>query len=258
MKGFVAWLMETPRFMQGMMSGAVVGMLAIGVLQVVPTAGALSLESKRDCNDNAVVHCGALSTSEVQERYSQSGVAAIYDYFGIKAAHINSIATTATAGQVTKDGKVLVHGKIVATGAMTAGRQNIPGSAKITHKGATFYARPPRVSFKSSPLAAFVVMKDGQFSYAILASCGNPVTANAVKPVKPTPPTPPTPTPTTPEQPAPTPPPAQPAAVVTQTKLPETGPTATAAITGVATIAGTAGFYLFQRRRVRQLAGDIR
>lgn len=255
MKGFVAWLLETPQFMRGMISGAVVGMLAIGILQVVPTAGALSLNSKRDCDNNAVIHCGALSTKEVQERYAQEGVAAIYDYFGIKAAHINTIDTTAVAGQVTKDGKVLVKGKTVATGAMTAGRQDIPGSAKVAHQGVTFYARPPRVSFKSSPLAAFVVMKDGQFSYAILASCGNPVIATPVKLIKPTPkptPTPPTPTPPSPTQPTPeqpTPPSAQPVAAKTETVLPETGSATTVVVALSSFVAGTAGFYLHRRRR---------
>jgi hypothetical protein len=97
------------------------------------------------------------------------------------------------AGEVYKDGTVKVNGQVVATDAITAGRQNISGSTKVTTNGTTFYRRPPSVSFVSSPLSAYVVMKNGVFQFAILASCGNPVSAH---PKLPTPTHKPTPTPT--------------------------------------------------------------
>jgi hypothetical protein len=53
----------------------------------------------------------------------------------------------------------------------------MPGSTKVNHQGAVFYKRPPAVSFAQSSLPALVSMKDGHFQFAIIASCGNPVSA---------------------------------------------------------------------------------
>jgi uncharacterized repeat protein (TIGR01451 family) len=78
-------------------------------------------------------------------------------------------------GSVTTENKVLIGDKVVATNAVTAGRQNMPGSTPILN--GQFYERPPSVSFNSSPLRAFVKMDQDQFKYAVIMSCGNPVKA---------------------------------------------------------------------------------
>lgn len=93
---------------------------------------------------------------------------------------------------------------MVATGALTGGRQDISGSTREDVGGTVFFVRPPSVSFASSPLSAFVVMVNGQFKFAIIASCGNAVKATPVAPApKPAPKPAPTPAP----KPTPTPPP---------------------------------------------------
>ena len=221
-------------------------------------ASALSVSSPTDCDDNAVLRCGALSTQSLISKYgSQSGAAAIYAYFGISRADVMAMNSSAVAGSVTKSGDVLVGGKVVATNAMTAGRQNMSGSTKVTSNGVTFYKRAPSASFQSSSLPAFVVMHSGAFAYAIIASCGNPVTAKAVAAPapKPTPaPTKPTPTPS---KPAPTP--AAPAATVTaapaaQTapapaSLPNTGAGDVVGLGASALVAGAVGYQLYLRRK---------
>jgi hypothetical protein len=142
---------------------------------------ALSVSSGRDCDGNAVINCGALSVNELQQKYSeQQSVHSIYHNFGITHIDIANMDSTAVEGKVTVGGRVLVNGNEVANNAVTAGRQDIPGSGKQTANGVTFYTRPPSVSFQQNSLPAFVVMKDGQFQFAIIASCGNPVRANAV------------------------------------------------------------------------------
>jgi hypothetical protein len=139
---------------------------------------ALTMSSSRDCDSNAVIKCGALSTSELISRYnSQESVRTIFHNFGITHTDVATINTTAVSGRITAGGRVLVDGKEVASDAMTAGRQNIAGSKAVTSNGVTFYKRPPSVSFSSSSLPAFVVMNNGKFNFAIIASCGNPVTA---------------------------------------------------------------------------------
>lgn len=147
-----------------------------------PSAGALSVSGGRDCDDNAVMHCGALSTDELKQKHTGSGVVGIFNHFGISETEISNIGSTAQAGHVTRNGDVVVDGRVVATDAVTAGRQNMSGSTKVMAGGVAFYKRPVSVSFAQERLPAFVVMKDGQFSYAILASCGNPVSAKPVKP----------------------------------------------------------------------------
>jgi hypothetical protein len=194
-------------------------LVALGGVSVYSNAQAsnITLGGAKDCDSNAVIYCGAGTLSTLQNKY-QNGVSGhntansihnIYSYFGISAGDINSMGQFAVAGEVYKDGTVKVNGQVVATGATTAGRLSIPGSTKVTSNGTTFYKRPPSVSFVSSPLSAYVVMKNGVFQFAILASCGNPVTAHPKLPTPTRKPTPmptrkPTPTPTRKPYPTPT------------------------------------------------------
>ncbi|HEY1835257.1 MAG TPA: hypothetical protein VGG13_00340 [Candidatus Saccharimonadales bacterium] len=235
----------TPKFVHGMVVGAFVGTILVTVARADSAAQALSISSARNCDGNAVMYCGALSTSQLQSRYKNKGVAQIYAAapFDISASDIAATGKTAVAGLVYKNGHVTVKGKVVATRAVTAGRENIKGSKKVTHDGVTFYERAPSVSFAQNTIAAFVVMKNGQFQFAILGSCGNPVHATPVpKPQpKPTPKPKPTPTPTpTPKSPPPTTITTLTSAPASQgiTSLPNTGPGAIIFIAILSVIGG--------------------
>jgi hypothetical protein len=82
---------------------------------------ALTMSSSRDCDSNAVIKCGALSTSELISRYnSQESVRTIFHNFGITHTDVATINTTAVSGRITAGGRVLVDGKEVASDAMTA------------------------------------------------------------------------------------------------------------------------------------------
>ena len=149
---------------------------------------ALSAQSgQRDCDSNAVIHCGVSSTAELKQKFNQDqSIRIIFAGFGISKADVQGMNSSNTKqGVVTKDGKVMVNGEVVATGAMTGGRQNMPGSHQVTRNGVTFFKRPPSVSFQQSQLDALVVMRNGQFQFAVLNSCGNMVTATPKKPQKP-------------------------------------------------------------------------
>lgn len=234
-------------------------------------AAAVTFNSTRDCDANAVMYCGAMSTDELQQKYGETAnIAVIYNHFGISAADVAAMDDRAVAGAVTKSGTVTVGGKVVAKDALTVGRQDIAGSTKVTKDGVTFYTRSPQVSFRSDSIDAFVVLnKDGQFEYAVLAACGNAVkatntvpkpTAPTPPPTPPTPPTPPVAPPTPPVTPPtpPTPPaPTPPAAPVTESKttpvaetLPETGMAETTAVVVAAIIAGTIGYRQYLKRRL--------
>src|SRR5581483_4894698 len=189
-----------------------------GYTSAMPAAGQSS-----DCDDNAVIRCGVSSPSSVAGHWSDQGVSDIYSYFGISKADVSAMGDKAQIGDVYTNGDVKVQTTepngttgyhLVATDAMTAGRQDIScngssgGSTKVSTRGTTFYVRSPSVSFCSNPLTAYVMMKNDRFDFAIIPNSANRVKANPTTPTQPPtpPPTPshqPTPTP----QPQPTPPP---------------------------------------------------
>ena len=285
---------NTIKMRWSVLAGAIVGIIACALFVTLPAHAAqeVTFSSNRDCDNNAVIECGALTATELQQKYNASPSAqAIYTYFNISPADISNLTSTSAncenfntasnpangvcAGTVTKSGTVLINGQIVAINAMTAGRQNMPGSTQETAGNTTFYTRPPSVSFVSDNLDAFVVMNNGQFQYAILSSCGNPVRATPTTKAPPAPPVPqpttPTPQPTPPapapqvqqqqqsqtvvvqpavstqqSQPAPTP-----VATTTPQTLPNTGPGAIVGLFAGATTLGTLGARFFLKRRLQ-------
>jgi hypothetical protein len=259
---------------------------------------ALSIDSSQDCDANAVINCGLTDTASANSAFQRSGVADIYSSFGINAQNMDNLTNTAVAGVVTDKNNVWIHRSsglcpdvdtsslssqnqlavknnpnlcLVATDAMTAGRQFIPGSTRASSGSTTFYMRPPSVSFQSLSLPAFVVMSNGRFDFAIISSCGNPVKATPVvvpkvkaatttapiRPVQPAAPAPAQPQTQTQSQsqsqtvnvtqPAPAASPAP--APVANTVLPNTGPGSVAGLGGISAVLGTIGHLVYSRRR---------
>lgn len=169
-----------------------VTMLGMSTMAFQPkVAAAVSLGAPYDCDANSVLWCGAGNTSTILNKYehgdghnSTKAIQAVYSKFGISRNDIAGMGTTAVAGSVNKNGNVYVGNQVVAIDALTAGRQNITGSTKVTYDGVTFYTRKPMVSFHLTSLTAYVVMQNGQFKYAIMSSCGNPIKATPKKPQK--------------------------------------------------------------------------
>ena len=157
--------------------------IGTGALALNGSAHAIGLSGPQDCDANAVIFCGAQSTQTLITKYtngttqnSAKSIHDIYAKFGISAAEVNAMNSTAVAGSVTKGNEVIVGGKVVAKNALTAGRETIGNSTPVTYNGTAFFTRAPSVSFISSSIPAYVVMKNNVFQYAIIASCANPVT----------------------------------------------------------------------------------
>jgi uncharacterized repeat protein (TIGR01451 family) len=149
-----------------------------------------------NCDDNAVIYCGVTSGASIVSNYdhgnsvnSASSIQNIYSYFNISSSDVNAMGGYGVNGYVTSSGNVYYGNKLVATNAVTAGREYIAGGSTYHDvNGTIFYTRTPSVSFLDSALSAFVVLNSkGQFEYAILVSCGNPVTGHNVIPTPPTP-----------------------------------------------------------------------
>jgi hypothetical protein len=174
----------------------------------------ISISSPNNCDANSVMWCGANSVSDLANKYNSgdghntaASIHSIYSFYGISASDISSMTSSGSsvvAGSVDINGNVYdASGNKIATGAITGGREDISGSTKEDVNGTIFYERAPSVSFAQSKLSAYVVMNNGKFDFAILASCGNPVKATPV--VTPTPKPAPTPAPTPKPTPAPAP-----------------------------------------------------
>lgn len=167
---------------------ALIGVLMISIsLIMAPTASAISIGGPSDCHDNnAIIDCGVHSTAALKNAYNSSAyVRGVYSEFGISQADISNLDSTNVTGRVTKNGNVFVDGqsKAVATDAWTAGRADMqPGSTKVNNQGAISFRRHPNVSFQQDSLPAFVSMNNGRFQFAVIASCGNPVSATPTTP----------------------------------------------------------------------------
>lgn len=134
----------------------------------------------RDCEATSIIHCGSLTVDELKSDYASndggrySDIPAVFSSFSISAQDINTIS--ATRGIVKADGTVWIGNKMIGKNAVTAGRVDKPGSVPIP--GTSAYKRPPSASFATSntSIDAMIGYKNGQPAFAILSSCGNPVT----------------------------------------------------------------------------------
>lgn len=237
--------------------------IAAGVGSVY--AADVTFNSTRNYNVNSILSGGAMSVTELQQDYNADTKAQnVYSYYGIGRADIQDMKVNAVAGTAHKNGEVRVNGKVVATNATSAGYNSGAGRTKVVHNGVTFYDSPSQNVFVGDTIDAYVVLNEnGQFKFAVLASCGNPMKATNVvpapKPVEQPKPAPvPTPTPPAPT-PVPTPPAevtptviVQPVASVTPAppeKLPETGAGSVAALFGGVSVLAGAAHALFMRRK---------
>lgn len=149
---------------------ASLGILLSGALAVNAlgkTAYAV-VDNDPDCDNVAIIRCGAFSVGGLREKASQGDVPRVFNAFGIQQSELNGFVD----GIVWRDGRVTVDGKTVATGAMTAGRNF--GGTPIPGTNAGKY---PTSKFVTEGQTAFVKMVNGKFEFAVIKACGNPVTA---------------------------------------------------------------------------------
>lgn len=150
---------------------AVLGVAVIGVTQLPAKA---AVDSTRDCDKFAVVYCGTMTPGEARNKYGQKDHAKIFQAMGISRADLNGSFKN---GVVHQDGRVVVNGKTVATGAMTAARHL--GGTPIAGTNA---GKVPVSKMGSAQTAMVKFDKNGRFLFAIMKPCGNPVTATPPKP----------------------------------------------------------------------------
>ncbi len=160
---------------------ALFGLATIGVTQLPAKA----VDTTRDCDQFAVIRCGALNENELRAEYNtnngsgqngytsvQPDIQNIFSHMGIQGGALNGLVR----GTVYRDGTVKVNGTTVATNAVMAARglggSQIPGTN----------AQRVSVSAMADAQAALVKMVNGEFKFAVMTPCGNPVTATPVPP----------------------------------------------------------------------------
>lgn len=146
------------------------------LVAVSPSAAAV-VDNDPDCDSVAIIRCGAFDANKMREKAAQGDVPRIYNAFDISQ---DDLRGTYVNGIVWRDGRVTVDGKVVATDAMTAGRNF--GGSPIEGTNAGKY---PTSRFVTEGQTAFVRMVDGKFDFAVIKACGNPVSATPKNPPTP-------------------------------------------------------------------------
>lgn len=131
------------------------------------TANAQAVDTTRDCDQYAVMYCGAMTKAEILKklrngdgRHSGADIRDKFSKMGISVATVEN--SKFVNGVVYLNGEVKVNGKVVATNAKTYIRtMGVVSTSKM-----------------GSAQAALVNLdSNGNFRYAIMTPCGNPVTA---------------------------------------------------------------------------------
>jgi len=157
----------------------------------------------RDCEANSIMWCGAYTKGEFDQKLnngdghnSAGNLQQIYLHEGRGFTQSAFDSASTVDGTVFKDGRVVVGGKVVATGARTIGRDFMTGSVK----SGSVWERPTSTSFASDSIPAWVNMSGGSMHWFVVKSCGNMGRGTAVVVATPAPVSPsqkPTPMPTT-------------------------------------------------------------
>lgn len=164
-----------------------VALLSVATLGVVQLTANAKIDESPDCDKYAIMYCGAKDATEFQKKFNADGKytdhTKVYAAFGISKADVTGMVN----GVVWKNGNVTVgNTTIVATNARDAAR-NLGGTPIAGTQGAAITSTS---TFGDEGQKAMIKMVNGEFKFAIITSCGNPVVATPKKP--PVPPKPPT------------------------------------------------------------------
>jgi hypothetical protein len=167
--------------------------LVLGSLFVLALTGAVATQVISDqqsvqaaTNGNDIIAGGVSSKSDFVAEYKKNttkDLPAIYTHYGMSSSELSRFGSTAVEGIAYKNGDIKVNGKTVATDARSLGRHKKSGDHAITIGGKTYYEGSNSTAFASNSLAVIVMMDaNGQFEFAVIKDCGNPITGKVVKP----------------------------------------------------------------------------
>lgn len=159
---------------------------AAGIYQINQTPAQAA-----SCSGNNIVPAGTHSYADVTRAYNANecgDLKAIYDHYWIKPTI--AAGDRVVVGEANNRGEVVADGRVVAKNAASVGRHAIQHSKPIAIKGKTYYQTThvggkafanPNASLKT----IIVLDANGNFKYAIVMDCGNPIYATPVPPPEP-------------------------------------------------------------------------
>jgi len=173
--------------MKAKLFGFALALLSVATIGVVQLQTKAYVDTTPDCDQYAVIKCGAKGPVELRTEYNtfntspsngstvrQGDIHKIFSALGISGAELSG---DFKMGTVYQNGNVVVAGKVVATNARMAAR-NLGGNP-IAGTGAGTMS----VSHMGSAQAAMVKFDaNGRFKFAVMTPCGNPVAATPTQP----------------------------------------------------------------------------
>lgn len=144
-----------------------------------------------DCNTNDIVASGIHSQGDVTRNYNANTCGdfrSIYDHYWIRAQL--APGDRVYSGTANNRGEVVANGRVVANNASSIGRFPIKFSHPISIGGKTYYETShvggQAFANPNASLSTFVVLDSaGNFKYAVINNCGNPIYARPVPPPAP-------------------------------------------------------------------------
>lgn len=151
----------------------------------------------RDCDDNAILRCGAATPKEFiadvrafneRTQKRQPDLQKIYasKYANLPPSKYDRFEKTAKMGEVYRNGDVKVDGQTVLKNAKSMGRQKFNSQRlPIVIEGKTYYYSTTQHSFASGVTSIPVMVmfdSNGVAESIIMTSCGNPTWGDKVTP----------------------------------------------------------------------------
>ena len=182
-------------------AGTKAAVAGLFVLALVVTAGAgiyrmglgEAQAMARDCSTNSIIKCGIADYNELTAKYDENAhgdVRAIMDHYWIKREV--QAGDRVVHGTANNRGEVVAEGRVVATNAASIGRENLgkPSTHEISINGKKYYQTShvggEAFANPGGSLDALIVLDaEGNFKYALVKACGNPIYAKPVEPPKP-------------------------------------------------------------------------
>lgn len=143
------------------------------------------------CDSDAIIYCGISSPgnfiSKVRSNDSGNGhhdLKAIYAHYGLSASDYDNFAAHAVSGTAYNDGRIVVDGKVIATGAKNIGRDASvqgPHAFPVGIDGQTYYGNDDGVMYADNEHPVYVLFDNsGTMQFAVEKACGNPAFGNVV------------------------------------------------------------------------------
>lgn len=138
-----------------------------------------------DCSSNSIIRCGVSDKGDFVNKANQNAtgdVQNIYADYGLTPNEYGRFAAEARDGMSYRDGRIVVDGRTVATDTKSIGRTKFWYSQPKPIAGTTYWESKTTQVQKSDMPVLVLFNERGEFEFAVLKDCGNPINGNANNP----------------------------------------------------------------------------